>query len=144
MPDAVKLGFVPFSTAARGTLVVFCDDALKLGEAARKALGTAVGVVKRAATANQFKGKLGAALDILAPDAVKADRLLVIGVGKASTLTEKDFLKLGGVVAGKVVARGGAVTVIAELPAAAMTPAQAAALAGRDATSRGRRGAARP
>lgn len=129
MPDAVKLGFVPFSTAARGTLVVFCDDALKLGEAARKALGAAVGVVKRAATANQFKGKLGAALDILAPDAVKADRLLVIGVGKASTLTEKDFLKLGGVVAGKVVARGGAVTVIAELPAAAMTPAQAAAVA---------------
>ena len=33
MPDAVKVGFVPFSTAARGTLVVFCDDTLKLGAA---------------------------------------------------------------------------------------------------------------
>ena len=38
MPDAVKVGFVPLSAAARGILVVFCDDALKFGEAARKAL----------------------------------------------------------------------------------------------------------
>src|SRR5881398_3412319 len=29
MPDAVKVGFVPFSDAARGVLVVFCDDTLK-------------------------------------------------------------------------------------------------------------------
>jgi leucyl aminopeptidase len=129
MPDAVKLGFVPFSTSARGTLVVFCDDTLKLGEATRKALGAAVGIVKRAATTNQFKGKLGAALDILAPDAIKVDRLLVIGLGKASSLTEKDFLKLGGVVGGRIVASGGAVTVIAELASAAMTPIQAAAVA---------------
>ncbi len=26
MTDAVKIGFVPFSAAARGVLVVFCDD----------------------------------------------------------------------------------------------------------------------
>ena len=26
MPDAVKVGFVPFSTAPRGILVVFCDE----------------------------------------------------------------------------------------------------------------------
>ena len=31
MSDAVKVGFVPFSAAPRGILVVFCDDALKLG-----------------------------------------------------------------------------------------------------------------
>jgi len=129
MPDAVKVGFVPFSTAARGTLVVFCDDTLKLGAASRKVLGAAAGVVKRAATANQFKGKLAATLDILAPDAIKADRLLIVGVGKASSLNDKDFLKLGGVAAGKVLASSSAVTVIAELPASAMTPAQAAAVA---------------
>src|SRR5271165_2181275 len=41
MPDAVKVGFVPFSDAPRGVLVVFCDDTLKLGEATRKALGNA-------------------------------------------------------------------------------------------------------
>ena len=38
MSDAVKVGFVAFSAAPRGVLVVFCDDALKFGEATRKTL----------------------------------------------------------------------------------------------------------
>ena len=59
MSDAVKVGFVPFSTAARGILVVFCDDTLKFGAATRKALGQAADIVKRAAATNQFKGKSG-------------------------------------------------------------------------------------
>jgi len=67
MSDAVKVGFVLFSAASRGVLVVFCDDALKFGAATRKALGAAANTVKRAATANQFKGKSGSALDIPAP-----------------------------------------------------------------------------
>ena len=33
MPDAVKVGFVPFTTAPRAILVVFCDDTLKFGTA---------------------------------------------------------------------------------------------------------------
>ena len=67
MSDAVKVGFVPFSAASRGILVVFCDDTLKFGAATRKALGAAAGLVGRAAATNQFKGKSGSALDILAP-----------------------------------------------------------------------------
>ena len=43
MPDAVKVGFVPFSSAPRGILVVFCDDTLKFGPATSKALGSAAG-----------------------------------------------------------------------------------------------------
>ena len=63
MSDAVKVGFVPFSTAPRGILVVFCDDSLKFGAATRKALGAAVNLVKRAAETNGFKGKSGSTLD---------------------------------------------------------------------------------
>ena len=59
MSDAVKVGFVPFSTVPRGTLVVFCDEALKFGAATRKALGAAADTVKRAAETNRFKGKSG-------------------------------------------------------------------------------------
>ena len=47
MSDAVKVGFVPFSAAPRGVLVVFCDDELKFGATTRKALGTASDTVKR-------------------------------------------------------------------------------------------------
>jgi leucyl aminopeptidase len=127
MPDAVKVGFVPFSGVPRGILVVFCDDTLKFGSATSKALGTAAGMIKRAAAANQFKGKQGSTLDFLAPEGVKASRLIVVGTGKAADLKHNDFLKLGGAVAGKL--RGDAVTIIAELPAGPMKPEQASAVA---------------
>src|ERR1700688_1478852 len=90
MSDAVKVGFVPFSTAARGILVVFCDDSLKFGAATREALG---------------------------------------GAGKLSAIKDNDYLKLGGAAAGKLRAGNDAVTIIAELPDAAMQPDQAAAVA---------------
>src|SRR5258708_8908359 len=86
MPDAVKVGFVPFSTAPRGTLVVFCDDTLKLGAATRKTLGAAADLVKRAAETNQFKGKSGSALAILAPQGLKGSRLILLAAAKLSGL----------------------------------------------------------
>src|SRR5258706_12735799 len=129
MPDAVKVGFVPFSTAPRGVLVVFCDDTLKFGAATRKTLGAAADLVGRAADPNRFKGKSGSTLDILAPKDLKVSRLIVVGAGKLSAIKDSDFLKLGGAAAGKLHAGNGAVTIVAELPTGAMTPDQAAAVA---------------
>ncbi|MGX7742907.1 leucyl aminopeptidase [Rhodopseudomonas parapalustris] len=129
MSDAVKVGFVPFSAPARGTLIVFCDDALKFGTAATKALGVAVATVKRAVATSQFKGKSGSALDLLAPEGLKVGRLIVIGAGKVASIKDYDLLKLGGAVAGKIGAADTAVTVIADLPGAAMQPEQVAAIA---------------
>ncbi|WP_291867078.1 leucyl aminopeptidase [Bradyrhizobium sp.] len=129
MSDAVKVGFVPFSTAPRGVLVVFCDDTLKFGVATRKVLGAAADVVKRAAETNRFKGKSGSTLDILAPEGLKASRLIVVGAGKLSAIKDDDFLKLGGAAAGKLLAGNAVVTIMAELPDGAMKPDQAAAVA---------------
>ncbi|HXN70040.1 MAG TPA: leucyl aminopeptidase [Bradyrhizobium sp.] len=129
MPDAVKVGFVPLSTAPRGILVIFCDDTLKFGAATRKALGSAASLVSRAAATNQFKGKSASTLDILAPEGLKVSRLIVVGAGKLSGLKDNDFLKLGGVAAGKLRAGSDAVTIIAELPDGAMKPDSAAAVA---------------
>jgi len=108
--------------------VVFCDEALKLGAATRKALGGAADLVKRAAAAAEFKGKNGATLDLLEPDGIKIQRLIVVGVGKPSELKEKDFLKFGGALAGKLNAATEAVTVLAELPDGAIEPANAASI----------------
>ena len=129
MTDAVKVGFVPFSAAPRGVLVVFCDDALKFGPATSKALGNTANVVKRAATANQFKGKSGATLDILAPEGLKAGRLIVFGAGKAASLKDSDYIKFGGKIAAKISAGTETVTILAELPTGAMKGSQAAAIA---------------
>ncbi|OSJ20804.1 leucyl aminopeptidase, partial [Bradyrhizobium canariense] len=109
--------------------MVFSDDALKLGKATTKALGAAAALVERAAAASKFKGKTGATLDILAPEGVKVDRLLVIGTGKAEEIKETDLLKFGGVLAGKIGSSADTVTVIAELPSAEMTAEQAASVA---------------
>ncbi|MBR1176022.1 leucyl aminopeptidase [Bradyrhizobium sp. KB893862 SZCCT0404] len=129
MSDAIKVGFVPLSAAARGILVVFCDDSLKVGPATAKALGGAIDLVKRAASAAAFKGKSGAALDILAPEGVKATRLIVIGAGKAANLKANDFLKFGGVAASKLTAGAAAMTIMAELPNGAMTSEQVVEIA---------------
>jgi len=129
MPDAVKVGFVPFTTAPRAILVVFCDDTLKFGTATLKALGPAANLVTRAAATNQFKGKSGSTLDILAPEGLKAARLIVVGAGKLSGLKDNDFLKLGGAAAGKLRAGNDAVTIMAELADGPMKPEQAAAVA---------------
>jgi leucyl aminopeptidase len=129
MSDAVKVGFVPYSTPPRGILVVFCDDTLKLGPNTRKALGTAANLIKRAAATNKFKGKSGATLDILAPEGIKIQSLIVIGTGKISDLKEKDFLKFGGIAAGKLRPGNHALAVIAESADGPMTAGSAAAIA---------------
>ena len=129
MPDAVKVGFVPFSTAPRAILVVFCDETLKFGTSTRKTLGAAANLVKRAAETSQFKGKNGSTLDILAPEGLKVSRLIVVGTGKLASLKDNDFFKLGGAAAGKLRAGNGGVTIIAELPDGAMKPDQVAAVA---------------
>jgi leucyl aminopeptidase len=129
MPDAVTVGFVPFSTARRGILVVFCDDGLKFGAETRKILGRAADLVSRAAATKQFKGKSGSTLDILAPEGLKASRLIVVGAGELAAIKDQDFLKLGGTAAGKLSAGKDAVTFIAELPTGAMDPDQVAAVA---------------
>jgi len=129
MTDAIKVGFVPLASAARGILVVFCDDTLKVGPATAKTLGGASELVKRAAAAAAFKGKSGAALDILAPEGLKAERLIVIGTGKASSLKGNDFLKFGGMAASKLKAGAASMAIIAELAGGAMSTEQAVAVA---------------
>lgn len=129
MSDAIKVGFVPLASAARGILIVFCDDALKVGPATAKALGGAAELVKRAAAAASFKGKTGTALDILAPEGLKVARLIVIGTGKESALKGSDFLKFGGMAAGKLKVGAAAMTIMAELTTGAMTSEQAVAIA---------------
>ena len=131
MTDALTVGFVPFSAPAKTVLAVFCDGELKLGPATRKALGPAADLVKRAAAVSAFKGKNGSTIDLLEPEGIKIQRLIVIGTGKPSDLKEKDFLKLGGVLAGKLNAASTEVTVMAEHAGGAFKPGQAAALAAR-------------
>ncbi len=144
MTDALKLGFGPFAAPSKGVLIVFCDEGLKFGPATAKALGSAIDLVGRAAKAERFTGKSGSVLDLILPEGLNVDRLVVIGAGKGSGskssdskssdskpsgLEAKDFLKLGGAAMGKLPASAHAGVVFAELGHGAMSAQQAADLA---------------
>src|ERR1700689_5093093 len=129
MANDLRLGFAPFRTPSKGVLVVFCDDSRKFGAATRKILGKAADSFERAAAAEHFTGRSGAALDIILPGDLKVGRLTVIGVGKTAALKSKDFLKLGGSAAGKAPSSGGDATVVADLPGGPLSPEAVADLA---------------
>jgi len=129
MPGRLKLEFAPFAAPAKGVLVLFCEDGVKFGSAARRALAPTGDLVMRAATADRFKGKNGSALDLVAPPGLEVSRLVVVGVGKARDLKAQDFVKLGGVAMGKIPATASEATFIADLPGGAVRPERVADLA---------------
>src|SRR5437660_8592194 len=129
MSGRLKLEFAPFATPAKGVLVLFCEEGVKFGPAARRALAPTGDLVMRAAAVDRFKGKSGSALDLVAPPGLDVSRLVVIGVGKARDLKAQDFVKLGGGAMGKIPATASEATLIADLPGGAIRPERAAELA---------------
>ncbi len=129
MPGRLELEFVRFGAPAKGVLVLFCEEGLKFGSVAGRAIAPAEELIKRAATADRFKGKNGSALDLVAPSGLDVQRLVVVGVGKARDLKPQDFVKLGGAAMGKIPAAASDATLIADLAGGAFRPERAADLA---------------
>src|SRR5262249_27982929 len=129
MSARLKLEFAPLAAPAKGVLVLFCEDGVKFGSAARRALGPTGDLVRRAAAADRFKGKSGSALDLVAPPGLDLSRLVIVGVGKARDFKAQDFVKLGGIAMGKIPAAASEATLIADLPGGAVKPERAADMA---------------
>ena len=67
MPGALKLEFASLATPAKGVLVLFCEEGVKFGSVARRAIEPTGDHVTRAAAADRFKGKNASVLDIVWP-----------------------------------------------------------------------------
>jgi leucyl aminopeptidase len=128
MSDGVKLGFTKFAAAEKGVLVLLADESLRFGPKSRAALSRAGNLVGRAAEAEGYKAKLGSVLEIVQPAGLPVSRLVIIGVGKAEQLKTEDFVRIGGIAAGR---RGSSreTVVFCEMADGAMTAAQAADVA---------------
>jgi leucyl aminopeptidase len=141
MSSAVTVEFAPFdaagqraqepSDAAPSVLVAFAGDDLALSPKTRETLGSAVSRYERAAAAANFKGKNGSALDILAPEGLNFDRLLVLGTGRGPKTdavedTLPDHAGLGGALMGRL-GRGTRATILFDLPQPPADPGVAAA-----------------
>jgi leucyl aminopeptidase len=129
MPGRLELEFAPLGTPAKGVLVLFCEEELKFGSVARGVLSPTGDLVRRAASADGFKGKNGSALDLVAPAGLEVPRLLIVGVGKGRDLKARDFIKLGGAAMGRIPSAASDVTLIADLPGGAFKPERAADMA---------------
>jgi leucyl aminopeptidase len=127
MAASVKIEFQPFGAPSGGDLVVFVGDDLKPAGATADLVEGAGELIAKAAPAERFKGKPNAALAIPAPAGLKADRLIAIGIGGESDRAKLSWTELGGVVAGKLAGRTGAL--ILDLPGATPSPEDAAQIA---------------
>jgi leucyl aminopeptidase len=125
MSGTPKISFSEPKPTPGGAFVILVDENLRSGRLTRRALEPARNLVSRAARSEGFKGRKGKVLDLVAPAGLKADRLLVLGLGKVKELGPGDWAKLGGGVMGKIAAAKN-VTVSFEFPEGS-APAEAAA-----------------
>jgi leucyl aminopeptidase len=124
MTDLARIAFARAGSKPASTVAVLIGEDLALGPQA-KALGVEK-LLRRAAATAEFKGKAKSTLELLAPAGTDIDRLVLVGVGKLSELTETDWLNLGGATMGAL-GKAEAATVLFERPDGKDAPAMTAA-----------------
>ncbi len=83
-------------------LIAFADKDLGLGAETKKILGASAGLIAANAEFAGFKGKIGSALEFLAPAGLAAQKLIVLGTAPDKDGEKIDYLRLGGVAAAKL------------------------------------------
>ncbi|MDQ0394227.1 leucyl aminopeptidase [Labrys monachus] len=126
MVSELKLSFSKIEKIAGGIVVVFVDGDVTVTAGAEAALPGVGGTVKRAAAADNFKGKALSFLDILAPADLPVDRLLVVSLGKADEAARTDWVKAGGSVLGRLPPAAKAACIILDAPGITVGADQAA------------------
>lgn len=95
--------FLPLSAAPGATAVVLAGEGVALGSAARAIDERTKGALTKAARAAGFTGKSKSSIEILAPTGIEAQRLVVVGSGRAAT--EQERVLLGGYAFAQIIGR---------------------------------------
>ena len=103
MSEVLKITYSAPDISKTGSLIVFIGDDGQLPDAVRKLVGTTgAQSLKRAIEAEDFKGKAKAALTVTAPHGLEVERVILIGIGGEKDRKETDYVRLGGVIAGRL------------------------------------------
>ena len=97
------------------TLVVYAGEDGAMSDRTRALLGPAAPLVERAARAARFKGRAGAALELLAPHGLGWDRLIVMGVTPGKGDSAASHVALGGQTMGRI-GQGARASILFDLP----------------------------
>lgn len=101
----MKISFVDPSDA-KGSLAVLSFEDDGLSSAASAVNDSTGGAAMRATGASRFRGKVGQIAEILAPGGVEADRILVVGAGKADELDRDALERIAASAVKRVLASG--------------------------------------
>jgi leucyl aminopeptidase len=115
MSDLLEIQFASLSAAPAGALVLLAGQELALAPTARGLDERMKGALSKAARAADFTGKAKTSIEILAPSGIDAQRVLLIGAGRAAK--ELDRLLLGGFALTQISARKGETASIVAEPA---------------------------
>lgn len=132
MTDKLDIRFVSLDTPLAGTAVLLAGQDVSLGATAHRLDEASRGSLRKAAQAADFKGKARSAIEILAPERLDPQRIVLLGIGQAREAKDLDWVNLGGVAYAQITARKGAeASLVAEAgdTAAPAAPALAAMLA---------------
>ena len=126
MADSPQISFAEQPPAQADVLVVLTDESLRFGRATARAVAPAKDLIVRAGKADGFKGKKSKILDLVGPAGLKADRLIVLGIGKRKDLKAFDWLKLGGVTMGRIPHSAKIAGIVLDLPEGKVSADEAA------------------
>ncbi|HTT85482.1 MAG TPA: leucyl aminopeptidase [Rhizomicrobium sp.] len=102
----MQIKFVPPSLTGVGAFALGMFEGGKLSGRALEADRLSSGAIKRAMTVSRFSGKPGQILEILVPAALKASRLLLVGLGKPEKFDGPAAERAAAGVVGKVFTNG--------------------------------------
>ena len=104
----MNISFAAPSVPDSGALVVGVMEGKKMTPSATSLNKQTDGALDRALAAGSFSGKKGEILEIVAPANLKNSRILMLGLGEAAKLTEKDLADIGGAAMARLLAGGDA------------------------------------
>jgi leucyl aminopeptidase len=108
----MKISFSKPGLSETGIVVVTSSAGGELSASAKKLDKKAGGALTRAIKASRFDGKKGQLLNVIAPAGTKLDRVMLVGLGKATDITDLEMQNLGGrIYAATYQAKNGAVAV---------------------------------
>ena len=105
MSTSLEISFARIDAAQETTCAVLVGAELSMSPAVQALNSKSQGLIAKAAEAAEFKGKQKTSIEILAPQKLDIQRLVLIGVGKAADNEESDWATLGGYALGQITAR---------------------------------------
>ena len=102
----MQLSFAAPLSVDSGAWIVGALEGGTLTNAAQKADKAAGGALTRALKVSRFTGKSGQVLELLAPTGVKASRILLVGLGKASEFDGTKAENMAASIAGRLSGAG--------------------------------------